>query len=831
MKYGHLPGGPPQRQRGSPARIVAGHIVSQFLRPGRVRSRLLLLSLALFGSLFILYGRRHSTELHFTAATLTTYIPTGITSTVATQNEPGTESEPEYEIQDTRWDDTKNGSDSNHIVFKKPTFHLVIPAYKPSAPLCRALLSAAILDFPPPTLIGYGGKPNKERLSLDGVKSTFGFLTGKDVRADDLVLIVSEDTIFQLPAPITLSRFFSNLHSASTTLLKQYGRLPNTDDSTSNKPQNQPPQRYTPKLLFSASKSCFHASDSQACLSVPDSPLPHPLSTPNAKPQTSEGINTSATTHPPHFLGSGLHIGRASSLIPLYKRATELLEISDLVKNGVNTQHVFQQLFGEQEYARSLVLEEEKKQRPTWKNWLSSIFSKQSSEGELKPEITPNDEGKEGQNADGEKEFGITLDYSSSVFQDPEDSIQDLQFVVFDDQKGGSKNGAPSRIEGKAKTWKIKRPIRLPNDLSKSPGPFEDMDLSSIKSTPYSKEGTHTDSTSWSEIPLLTNTLIPASSIPAILSLNLPNTKDPVTQNDLWTSLWFHNSSRRLLTQHVQLLTANPNPEPLFITASSSSDSKGKGTGKGGSGDTASDITHYLDIRPGKSPLGAWTDKGEWVGWKDLCGGFGGEVFSDGAGEFGVDVGDDDYRGKEEEAGKGGKGGWVGHGEGEGFVKGLWGMVVGDYNEEKGAEKEKDESSGKEKSEGQEVGGLEQGVVVVNGVEKFKDTSGDGDGSERHDKNEGKQGTEDGNSKEEQGKLESQDGAKKEDQKEEPKTDNSTKEGKNGSDAQKAEVEDNTSMKDKNKQAEEGAVRYQDEKEQQKDVKDSDEKNRDEKKE
>ncbi|PVH68587.1 hypothetical protein DL98DRAFT_373447, partial [Cadophora sp. DSE1049] len=394
-------------------------------------------------------------------------------------------------------------------------------AYKPSASLCKTLLSAAILNYPPPTLIGYGGSPDSERPGMDGVKRTFSILTGKEVRDDDLVMVVSEDTIFQLPATITLSRFFSTLHSTSTTLLTTYGRVPNINDSTSNTPKTQRPQRYTPKLLFSDSKSCSSTPDSPACLSVPESPLPKHISSPKTNGGNDASESDSVT---PRYLGASLHIGRATSLIPLYKRATEILEFKDIGKSG--KEYVFEQLFGEQEYARSLFLEEERARRPAWRNWLADIFfSKQSSESIVKPDFTASQkqEGNEGQKQ--ESEFGIMLDYSSSLFQDLRDSAQDLQFVTFGEQQEGMKNGAPSRIEGKAKMWKIKHPMRLPIDLSNAPGPFGGMDVSSVKPGSNSNEdvpgkGMADTDASWADVPLLTNIMVPAGSVPTALNFH-----------------------------------------------------------------------------------------------------------------------------------------------------------------------------------------------------------------------------------------------------------------------------------------------------------------------
>jgi hypothetical protein len=85
---------------------------------------------------------------------------------------------------------TKNGSSAQ---FKRPKFHLLIPtpAKKPAANLCKTLLSAAVLNYPPPTLIRYYEEEG-EHLGYDVVKKTLNFLQGKEAHEHDLVLIIEE---------------------------------------------------------------------------------------------------------------------------------------------------------------------------------------------------------------------------------------------------------------------------------------------------------------------------------------------------------------------------------------------------------------------------------------------------------------------------------------------------------------------------------------------------------------------------------------------------------------------------------------------------------------
>lgn len=95
-------------------------------------------------------------------------------------------------FEDTRWDDDVELNTANNTMIKKPKFHLLIAAKSNSTNLCKTLLSAAILNYPPPTLISYGTVENNERPGMEVVKNTYSFLLGKEAHDEDLILIVEE---------------------------------------------------------------------------------------------------------------------------------------------------------------------------------------------------------------------------------------------------------------------------------------------------------------------------------------------------------------------------------------------------------------------------------------------------------------------------------------------------------------------------------------------------------------------------------------------------------------------------------------------------------------
>lgn len=87
-----------------------------------------------------------------------------------------------------------------------PRFHLLIPTpdKNATASLCKTLLSAAILNYPPPTLLRYGKQPKAYvRPGADVVRNILTYLLGKEVHDDDLVLVVEDGMTFPAIANLT----------------------------------------------------------------------------------------------------------------------------------------------------------------------------------------------------------------------------------------------------------------------------------------------------------------------------------------------------------------------------------------------------------------------------------------------------------------------------------------------------------------------------------------------------------------------------------------------------------------------------------------------------
>lgn len=527
--------------------------------------------------------------MQLTAATFSSYIPNRITEAINTYSES----------EDTRWDDDVP-SDGSKVVIKKPKFHLLIPAHKSTANLCKTLLSAAILNYPPPTLLTYGGSEDSGRPGMDIVKRTFGFLHGKEAHDDDLVLVVEEgstihctlrsttviadnftDAWFQLPAEVTINRFFHGMRDSSLKLLDKYGRM---RDENSTQPIHQRQQKYNQTVLFGGAKECSNAPSDPACYSIPQSPLPKDIYGFETDKHSEGKYNR------PRYMGSSMVMGRVADLRPIYKRASELLEFEDIGKQG--SQYVFSQIFGEQEYARTMSLSSSPG-TAAWRTWLSKVLFKPEDSSIPPPNITLN--------ANQDYEYGIGLDYFSSVFQVMNNSAEDIHFVKFDHP---SVIASPSKLSAAS----FKNPIHLPPDLLITPPPFSQHKVSSTKPDPpiTSLDDMANKDAPWTDIELATNVIVPGSSVPA--SLNFHGSESLL--DELWGNMWFHNSSRALLRQYIR------SPDgPIAAQAAANGGDR------------------WWDLRGGKG--GIWTDKGQWLEWNEVCGAHDAVVFGDGKGEFG----------------------------------------------------------------------------------------------------------------------------------------------------------------------------------------------------
>jgi hypothetical protein len=383
------------------------------------------------------------------------------------------------------------------------------------------------------------------------------------------------DAWFQLPAEVTISRFFHGMRDSSNKLVEKYGTVKDMNSAVS-KPM------YVQKVLFGAVKECSNELSEPACAFVPESPLPNDIYGDETDKHVGGKYNR------PSYLGSSMVMGHVSDLRPIYKQATELLQFDDIGTFG--SQYVFSKIFGEQEVARQIYAASESRKESS--GWPSSFTSKPSHTS-IVPNITlPQDK---------DYEFGIGLDYQSSIFQVMNNSAEDIRFITFN---------APSTIASPSKLAAsiFAKPISLPPDLIVSPPPYAQHTVSSPNPNPpiTALDTIDSDEATWNDVSLATNVIVPGSSVPA--SLTFRGSESLLSQ--LWESMWFHKNSRALMRLYIR------SPDGPIAA---------KAAARGGD--------KWWDLRGGKG--GVWTDKGQWLEWNEVCGAFDEEVFRDGKGEFG----------------------------------------------------------------------------------------------------------------------------------------------------------------------------------------------------
>ncbi|PQE03293.1 Legume-like lectin family protein [Rutstroemia sp. NJR-2017a BBW] len=565
MAFEELPGGvlTPPRPLSSPAKVVVGHILWELRRPGRSRNRAITIFLAAATLILFILGKRHVDDIQQTASHFGTYVPSTLSEAFA----------PYHVVDDGRWDDEiSHSNDSTPSV--KPKFHLLIPAKTQTVNLCKTLLSAAILNYPPPTLIEFELEHDNEKQDEhqgQSIQQILDFLNGKEAQDDDLILVVEDDSWLQLPAEVTISRFFHGMRDSSDSLLKQYGRLDLGDDEI---PMLLRPQKYTHKVLFGAQKECPNAPDDPACYSVPQSPLPSDI----------YGFETDK--HPegkynrPRYMSSKMVMGQVTDMRPIYERAAQLLKDHPGI---TNSQDIFSQILGEQEYQRT-IYQESQLPKSKWNSWLTSKLGQSTNMPAVKPKNMTTILGRN-------YEFGIGLDYYSSIFQVMNNSADDVRFVKF---------STPSLIISPSKhaASTFKDLLHLPPDLNFSASPFALHTVSTkIPDPPFNEIDAllpDPNNTSWNDVNLATNVIVPGSSVPATLNFHGDQSTMDLL-DEWWPKIWFQEHGRALLRQYMR------SPDgPIAAEAAADGGDR------------------WWDLRGGKG--GVWTGRGEWLEWREVCG-------------------------------------------------------------------------------------------------------------------------------------------------------------------------------------------------------------------
>ena len=499
-----------------------------------------------------------------------------------------------------------------------PAFHLIIPASESNPELCKTLLSSFILSYPSATLINYGkvfeGAGWDKGTHAGKIRGVYDFLDNKkEVKDDDLVLIIDGyDVWFQLPPEVMIKRYHAMVLEANERLRRRYGMV------TEGKPGDGPAERvpkYTQSVIFGADKICWpNPVGDPACAAIPYSILPKDV----YGPLTDK--DPKAFRNRPRYLNSGTVIGPVADVREIYKYAVQKVE--ETGRGKIGDQFVFAEIFGEQEFQRETTRRSSQSTGGRFYDWLSNTLG--TSESPLSANITINNMT----TIAGQRyEYSIGLDYESRLFQTMTHSAEDVEFIVYNSSAylssiqaaHPSLHGLPFFLPPNIQQLKppfsfaspgdrmtnleeSKTSLLLPHSptLDQLPGQSEEAD---------DLDGAEDQAPTWRTIPLATN--IYAATIPPLLHIN----GDKTLLETWWPKLWHHPYSRALLRAFIR-----------STQGKTAADAAAKG------GQT------WWDSRGGRG--GVWTDRGEWLGWEEVCAGYEEPVFKDGKGPWGKEEGE-----------------------------------------------------------------------------------------------------------------------------------------------------------------------------------------------
>lgn len=391
---------------------------------------------------------------------------------------------------------------------KKPRFHLLIPATTPGSKLCKTILSAAVLRYPVPTLIQYNISNEDQQTGGGSVRKIANYLLSKEVQLDDLVLIVDDDTWFQLPAEIMIHRFERSTKKANTYLHEKYGGSRARGSKTAEL------QMTSQQVLFGADRGCsVNSATYPQCFGLP-------AAVDYLKKASADNLR---------YLDPSTAIGRVSNVVPIFTAAADRMSLSRDAGDGFDV--LLGEMFGEQEIHRADVVNSISSTGSKWKAWLAKKLGTNTIALQNATAVLPAQK----------YEYGIAIDIEHNVFQSMAFSKADVEMLQFNDT---------DVVAGIVKTTTNATPssITIPADLSRMRPPFQLQARSPQESSAFQSDLDHLPTgLLWSDVNLMTNIGVPGSSIPTALHFNK---NEP--HQERWSKMWYQPYARSLLRQYIR---------------------------------------------------------------------------------------------------------------------------------------------------------------------------------------------------------------------------------------------------------------------------------------
>jgi len=533
----------------------------------------------------------------------------------------------------------ENGNITNvpsHLEKGTPSFHLLMPATHENPDFCKTVLSAMLLNYPPPTILNFDSKLDTVAdIEMAKLQAVHSYLQdAKHVKEHDIVLVVDGyDVWFQLPSDVMIKQYQNIITDANERLRERYGL---TRPSSAGEPARP---LYNQTVIWGAEKVCSpEQQDEPACVSVPESILPKTI----YGKETDQSANLTRAK----YLNAGTVIGPAHDLRAIFKAA--IVKAEDPITFSERTaQSLLSTVFGEQEFAREAARQNTLSAGSAWRNWLANKLGRPKTDAE---ELSINMTLNPGQNY----EFSMGLDYTHSLFQ-PLSTTAASELAL----THHNSTDLPTHHNTDTPT----QPFGLPHALLaaappfSTPNPNADASLNGL-SAHFITLRINPDldalppaDTSWAALALASNTYIGA--VPVVLHLNIaaplppgppdprswdnpielnappgaatssssssssssststptptlaPHAAAPPFPNRLpagpnatypaWHDLWYHAHARALLRRYLR----SPSGPIAAHAAAVGGDA-------------------WWDMRGGRG--GVWTERREWLGWGEADG-------------------------------------------------------------------------------------------------------------------------------------------------------------------------------------------------------------------
>jgi hypothetical protein len=390
--------------------------------------------------------------------------------------------------------DLEVASDNPHKDTSTRGFHLLTTATGNDLNVCRLVLSAAVLSYPPTVLLAWHGEGDFDAAEthLAKVRAPLRYFdTLPPSSEDDLVLLIDGyDVIFQLGPDVLLQRYHEVVKASNARLEEQFG-------ADHIKKHNM----HT-TILFGPDVLCYPIDFRRpACWIVPESTLPRDAF-------GSETDKNDEHTRP-RWLNSGTILGPVKDLRRLFEATMDKVDKTwDPEFYGRNSDQMYlADVWADQEFVRMT---------STGKN--ATFPLPDAVPDDVKPNIfTPAPEDRK----KAEQHMGI--DYESRLFQTVALFYDVLQWATFD---------KPQTFVTKDEIHQFS--LKLPKDVEQSKAPYRALSSWGWGNAWLKRK-------SWKDVPLGINT-VTRNMFPIIHFTGFKNYRD-----EWWDRMWFFPLAEKLL--------------------------------------------------------------------------------------------------------------------------------------------------------------------------------------------------------------------------------------------------------------------------------------------